>query len=287
MSVLSFTGKAYVQSAKKIAVGVFDGLHCAHKRLLEHADTLLSFYPHPDIVTKKRPNLSYLSTRKELRVLYKRCIRITFNQTLMRLSAETFCQLVFKDLLNINEIIVGEDFKYGYKQLGNPETLKSWGKQHHINVKIIPLLCNKQHIPIKSSLIRQCLHENFNQAIDYLGHPYLIIGKVIHGEKRGRLLGFPTANLSCPSHKCLPHHGVYKGYVHYQNKRLPAIVYIGNQPTFNGKKRHIEVHLVQQSHNLYGQYLHLYLETLIRLEINFSSVEALKEQIKLDIAKHF
>ncbi len=140
------------------------------------------------------------------------------------------------------------------------------------------------NIPVKSGLIRTLIRENkFKDAIAYLGHPFIIIGKVVKGDGRGKGLGFPTANLQVPPLKLIPTKGVYQGEVKLNNTLKPAIIYIGTKPTFNGEIAAIEVHIPNETLSLYGKTLYVTLTKKIRNEMHFSTSTELISQINTDL----
>lgn len=283
MGKLKITGTLHLEHAKSIALGVFDGFHVAHQAILSQEQTLVTFHPHPDIVTQKNPNLKYLSMPEELLRLYPKTAQIHFDKALMQLSAKDFLEALVAYCPHLEAIYVGEDFKFGHKQSGNALFLKDWALAKNISCHIIPLIQNTENKAIKSSLIRSLLKSNFDKAIEYLGHPYLISGIVQKGDQKGRLLGFPTANLLAPPEKCLPSFGVYKSQLQLNNTRYNSITYIGRKPTFSSKKTWVETHIFDFSADLYDQNVSIHLEKKIRDEIKFVSEEALKTQIQKDI----
>jgi riboflavin kinase / FMN adenylyltransferase len=266
-----------------LGIGVFDGLHLGHHELVKHCDALLSFHPHPDLVLKKETDLKLITTKKELRIHHKNTLFLNFTKAIAALKPDDFLTSIIKEIINPKHIVVGYDFHYGFKKQGSPEHLKQWGKKNGISVTVIPPF-TIDNVPVKSGLIRRCLKDNkFDQAVRYLGHPFTIIGKVIKGEGRGRLLGYPTANLKVSSLKLLPTNGVYLGEVMLKKRRLPAMVYIGNKPTFNGNSSTVEVHIPHFNESLYDTYLHVGLTKKVRDEHTFKSKDELISQIQKDL----
>lgn len=265
-----------------LGLGVFDGMHLGHQAIATQCSALLTFYPHPDVVLKKKQDMKILSTLDELRFYTKKLLVLHFSQKTALLSAEDFLNWGVLPQ-RPNTIVVGYDFRFGHKKSGDIHMIKAWAAQHSIHVIEIPPVCY-QGIPIKSSLIRQALvHDDFERALALLGHSYLISGKVIEGEQRGRQLGFPTANLALSKHKLLPHSGVYRGKVSWQKHLHPAMIYIGNKPTFGRYATQVEVHLPGFEGNLYGRTLKVEIEGKIRPDMRFANKEALITQIHQDI----
>lgn len=267
-----------------LGVGVFDGLHLGHQELAKHCDALLSFSPHPSTIVKKM-SIPRLTTPKELRTLFKSLILLKFTPHIASLDPIDFLNRVIKQKINPKKIVVGYDFKFGCQGKGTIDTLSKWCKENNIELTVISPLKNKQHI-VKSSLIRQSIDtQQFNQAIELLGHPYLIIGKVIHGDHRGTSLGFPTANLRVPNTKLVPQFGVYAGFVQLNNVQKKAIIYIGSKPTYSLSKPAIEVHILDYSGTLYGNYIKTYLTSFIRPQQVFKNSNDLIDQIRKDITR--
>ena len=265
-----------------LGLGVFDGMHLGHQAIASQCSALLTFYPHPDIVLRKKNDMKMLSSLKELRYYSKNLLVLHFSKVIAQLSAKEFLDKIVLPQ-QPKTLVVGYDFRFGSKKTGDISFMKSWATQHNILVIETPPICHRG-IPIKSSAIRhQFQHDHFDQALELLGHPYLIMGRVIEGEKRGRTLGFPTANLAMPRYKLLPHTGVYRGKVQWSSHTYPAMIYIGNKPTFGKYETHVEVHIPGFEGNLYGKTLKLQIEGKIRPDMRFSDKDALVAQIKKDI----
>jgi len=267
-----------------LGIGVFDGLHEGHQQILNASDALLTFFPHPVVVLGKSRDIQYLTTLRELRVFAKRLLVLKFTQSVAKLSPKDFLSMIAKTIAP-QKIVVGYDFRFGYKKAGDVDVLRAWGKEQGIAVEIIPPFLDATGVPVKSSAIRKSLDDNFAKAVSLMRHPYLIIGKVVPGEARGRKLGFPTANVKIPRHKKLPSPGVYKGYVQLRknDSDRKCAVYIGKKPSFSGQKVGVEVHILNYSGNLYNKIIKVFLEEKIRDEQQFKSPETLIKQIKQDL----
>lgn len=266
-----------------LGIGVFDGLHRGHHCLLEKCDAVLSFNPHPDRVLGKSADLKLLSTPNELQVMSPKIGFLTFTKEIAAMPPDVFLNDIIRDRLAPKALVVGFDFRFGYKQQGSPESLKAWGQEHGIHVEIVPAVEDEKG-PIKSERIRQAFKEGFfEEALTLLGHPYLMIGQVIRGEGRGRQLGFPTANLQFPEEKLIPSLGVYSGLVTLENASKPAMIYVGRKPTFSGAIVGVEVHIPDFAGSLYDAPLSISLTHFIRPEKTFGSKEELIAQIHQDI----
>jgi len=267
-----------------LGIGVFDGLHEGHQQILNASDALMTFFPHPIVVLGKSRDVQYLTTPRELRYFAKRLLVLKFTQEVARLSPKAFLSMIVRTI-GPKKIVVGYDFRFGHKKAGDVNALRAWGKENDIAIEIIPPFLDATGSPIKSSAIRKSLDDNFEKAVTLMRHPYLIIGKVVRGESRGKKLGFPTANLKIPHHKKLPSTGVYKGYVQLRNTdpNKKCAIYIGKKPSFSGQEVGVEVHILNYSGNLYNKIIKVFLEEKIRDDQKFDSTEKLIEQIKQDV----
>ena len=275
---------------KTLGLGVFDGMHLAHQELFKHCDALLTFDPHPDILLNQSSTLEYLTNIEERQFYCRRLLVLEFTKDIAALTPEVFLKEIIQGILNPSKLVVGNDFKFGAKQTGNVETLKTWGKQNNIDVEEIPILYDETQEAIKSSLIRRELKQNFQRALHLLGHPYPITGTIIKGDGRGKNLGFPTANLATSPRKCIPKTGVYKGYTLLNETLYQCGIYIGTKPTFTPKEHYtpsaeqtIEVHIQSFTGDLYGKSLTIFLEKRLRDEKAFQNTDDLIQQIKKDL----
>lgn len=268
---------------KNICIGTFDGFHKGHQKLTEKSDFLVTFDPHPkNILTKNM--IKRLTTVEEQQWFFQNQIVIEFNNDIAKMTADEFLNKVILKYFKPISITVGYDFKFGVNGSGNTELLKEWGKSVNCVINVIQEQRDQKNTVYKSSLIRQELLDEPSNAINRLGHPYLLIGTVIDGEKRGRELGFPTANLKVANNKCIPKFGVYKSHVLINEQPFKSISYIGRKPSFSGTQPSIETHILNNfSQTIYNQKIHLFLETFLRNEKRFKSKDELINQIQKDI----
>jgi riboflavin kinase/FMN adenylyltransferase len=281
MHRIIFDGKP-TQKIQALGLGVFDGVHLGHQYLAKECDALLTFHPHPDRILNKNSELQYLTTLEEMRLFYTPIIAATFTKELASCSATSFLDILQNEL-KPSCIVVGYDYRFGYKQEGDFDFLRKWGEINGVITKKIPVFTiNKR--PVKSGLIRTLLTSgDFDEAIALLGHPYVVSGTVISGDGRGRTIGFPTANLSLEKQKLVPKNGVYRGVTTVQGKHHECMVYIGTKPSFsNSEMRSIEVHILNFEGSLYDSQLQVFMTKKIRNEMTFSSTEGLISQIKND-----
>jgi riboflavin kinase/FMN adenylyltransferase len=291
-----------------ITIGNFDGIHLGHQRLLHQVrliaeelqcvPVIATFAPHTLMVLRPQLDIYYLTTLDEKLALAKKyggvadSIVIAFSRDVAALSADEFMDDLCSHF-SIKGLIVGADFSFGHNRTGNVEFLKVYGEKHNIRVETISLE-EASHTRISSTRIRTLISEgHVAEANVLLGHPFILGGIVGHGDERGRLLGFPTANLRPDPHKLLPANGVYAVYATIPSgtksdpQELPTVykgvANIGVRPTFNGKERIIEVHLLDANLDLYDQYLTVEFIAYLRGEQRFPGIEALKTQISADI----
>ena len=291
----------HLQQSSVITIGVFDGVHKGHQyligRLVEaaHADDLLAvvltFFPHPDQVVQGIQGRYYLTTAEkradyllELGVDY--VITHPFDENVRRMRAAHFVdQLVAH--LRLRKLWVGTDFALGYKREGNVEFLNRQGKGKGFAVHAIDLLQSENsHATITSTLIRDALFRGeVEQAGDWLGRAYQVSGEVVHGQKRGRTIGFPTANLDVWHKQVIPANGVYAGWAELGDERIMTVTNIGVRPTFNNSDVTIEAHLLDFDRDIYGETLTVSFETYLRPEVKFDNLQDLVDQINADVEK--
>ena len=271
------------EKASSICIGTFDGFHLGHQALVKHSEFMLTFNPHPKSILYPKMPIERLTFPDEQRYFFPNQLIIPFTKTVADMHAIEFLNK-FIAPLNPHKITIGYDFKFGKNGHGNPTLLKNWGHQNNCSIITLDIQTHPNKTPYKSSIIRKTLKEDPNTALEYLGHPYLISGTVVQGKKRGKTIGFPTANLAVPPHKCLPKFGVYSSHAIIENKHYPAITNIGKNPTFNQTHPTIETHILNGfSDNIYNKNIMVLLHKFIRNEQPFQSEQDLKNQIKKDI----
>ena len=274
-----------------VTIGNFDGVHLGHQALLTEVkkrahdlkleSAVITFEPNPkDYFSQNKPQTRISSLREKIELFNEikidRVHIIKFNQEFSKVTANEFISLLIKQL-KVKEIVVGEDFCFGRGREGSIKQLSASSMKLNIKNKI--LIDGKR---ISSTLIRNLLaNDKLDQANKYIGRPYSISGKVVHGEKRGRKIGFPTANIHM-RHNRPPLKGVFA--VKFQNHF--GVANLGIRPSIKGEKKlQLEVHLLNFSANLYGQHVSVIFLKKLRDEKKFKSLDELKEQIKLDVIK--
>lgn len=282
-----------------VALGMFDGVHLGHRAVIQPAidyakehklqTAVITLENHPRELTRGvAPKLiTNLDTRlalfEELGIDY--ALVLKFDQELMSTSAEDYLQKYLLDILNATFVSTGYDHHFGKNRAGSPELLQSWAQTNSIELKIINAV-EQASATISSSRIRELINlGKINEANTMLGYQFMIISQVLEGDKRGRQLGFPTANLKLPEPMVVPLKGVYCGSAEYQGSNYKAVMNIGTRPSFsNSNEVIIEAHILDFDQNIYGKKLKLRLSQRLRDEKKFNSPNELIKQIKKDIA---
>lgn len=273
---------------RKLAIGTFDGVHRGHREVIAGADTVLTFEPHPQAVVAPgtEPKLiTSLGQKAELleELGVEELVVIAFDARFAAQTAEEFVDQVIVDKLRATQVSVGENFRFGRKARGDIEMLSADGR---FEARIVPLLEVDGEI-VSSSHIRGLIAGGaVEYASELLGRPLRIDGEVVHGDKRGRELGFPTANLVPDPALALPAHGVYACTVVLGDgaESVRAAVNVGVRPQFDtGRGELIEAYLIDWAGDLYGQTIRIEFERRLRGERRFESVDALVEQMGADV----
>jgi len=282
-----------------LTIGVFDGVHCGHQHVIDQLKNkavekgllagVVTFKRHPLEVLNPERKITYLTTLDERLNLIRALsieivVDLTFTGELSQLSAHEFV-ILLQRYLRMKGLLIGPDFTLGRGRKGDASTLAVLGKELQFSVDEVPPLKNEQQV-ISSTAIREALARGeMRKATNLLGRYFSLSGTIIPGNERGRILGFPTANINVNADRTFPSDGVYAtwAYVGEQVQAYKAIVNIGVRPTFGNGKRTVEVYLFNFEGNLYGNHLTIDLVDKIRPEMKFSSAIALSEQIKKDI----
>ena len=288
---------AEVRCPAAVALGNFDGMHRGHQQVIApvvHSDrgisTILTFDPHPRAVLSGQslPTLTPLPERLQLFESYgiEQVVLLPFTPDFATQTPDDFIATVLEAGLETCAVSVGWDFCFGHRRAGTAETLQEWGQRTGVPVQAVNAV-EFDGQRVSSSRIRDALTAGDIELVTtLLGRPYRLIGPVVTGEQRGRLLGFPTANIAVAENKVLPCFGVYSGWASWSDCghacHQPAVLNVGHRPTFDGEQRSIEVHLLDWSGNLYGQHLTVELHQFLRPETKFESIERLKEQLTRD-----
>lgn len=296
---MEYTTTLSTQEPIAITIGNFDGVHRGHQRLMHQLcvtaqergckPVLVTFSPHTLAVVRPDIDLQCLTILEEKLTLTKRYghiadnIVIAFTPEVKAMSAQEFMNSL-RERFIVQGIVVGANFSFGHDRMGNAAFLQHYGQEHNMQVRIIPLE-EAEQTRISSTYIRALVSEGqVSKANDLLGHPVTACGIVVHGDHRGRLLGFPTANLAPEAHKLLPANGVYAARVHVGADTVyNGIVNIGVRPTFQGQERRVEAYVFDTDIDLYDQHITIDFIARLRGEQRFASIDALKAQIAADV----
>lgn len=288
------------QSTKKtiLTLGTFDGVHIGHKKILEritentengkYESLVLTFFPHPRMVLQEKSEIRLLNTIGEkIKLLeatgIENLIVHPFNESFSRLTAEEFVRTILVEKFQIQKIIIGHDHRFGRNRTANIDDLIAFGIEYGFEVEQISAE-EIQDVSVSSTKIRKALNEgNMALANEYLGYNYFLNGTIVKGKQLGRTIGFPTANINIEEdYKLIPKIGVYVVKATINNESLFGMMNIGFNPTVNGEKQTIEVHLFNFDKDIYDQSIEVSLLHYIRDEQKFSSVDALKAQLHQD-----
>lgn len=279
-------------------IGNFDGVHLGHQAIIKKLTAKANDLDLPSVVVLFEPHAQEffrpeqaparlfkltdkLSALKDLGVDFVLCLR--FAEELANLSAEDFVRRVLQQHLKVQHLFIGDDFRFGHQRRGDFELLKSYDFSVEANQSVTAQLGVKVH-RISSSLLRDLIElSDFDSAKQILGRSYQIEGKVAHGDKQGRQIGVPTANIALKRRKS-PLKGVYAVKVYGVGKTvIDGVANIGRKPTLKDSSERLEVHLLDFADDIYGQRISVEPIAKIRDEKKFDSVDALKQQIRLDI----
>ena len=283
-----------------VVIGVFDGVHKGHQQILNRAKELaggekiiaLTFDPHPTTVfaPERAPSLlTTLADRVELLKIHNadQVAVIKFTKEFAAVSPQDFVKNVLVDQLEATKVVVGKDFTYGYKAAGNIETLRQSGKELGFEVIALELIDEGDH-KISSTRIRTYLIEGkVEVARELLSRPHRLDGVVVHGEKRGREIGYPTANLGELEGQTIPADGVYAGWLTVGIDRWPAAISIGTNPTFEGvRARQVEAYALDQvGLDLYDKKATIEFGWRLRDTLKFDGLDPLLEQMAKDCSR--
>jgi riboflavin kinase/FMN adenylyltransferase len=279
-----------------LTIGNFDGVHLGHRRvitaLVDKAKQLgcipsvMVFEPQPQELfspekaparlTRLRDKYIYLA-----RLGVERLICVNFNRQFAAMTADTFIEDLLVKQLKVKHLIIGDDFRFGKNRIGNFALLEQAGKQ--LDFAVSDTASYKlQQCRISSTEIRKALENNqLVEAERMLGRPYSIIGRVFHVDKRGRKLGFPTANVLL-KRRVSPVSGVYVVKIDSLTGQYYGVANIGSRPTVSGVKQQLEVHIFDFNKNIYGETIEVILLSKLREEIKFDTISNLTEQIEYD-----
>jgi len=287
-----------IDSPTSATIGNFDGVHTGHKKILSAvretaerkglSSCVITFHPHPQKVLQNRDIPLLMPIRERLRLLESEGMDFvacyTFTQDISKITAKDFISEILVGKLKVKQLIIGPDFSFGRKREGNAELLRNMGNVYDFETSVIgPVYIGNELV--SSTAIRNLLKAgDAKKAAMFLGYNYYIEGEVAEGEKRGREIGYPTANLNT-DWEMLPKTGVYATRACVGDKKLDSITNIGYRPTFGSSRLLIETHIFDFNNDIYGKRLRIEFIERIRDEKRFVSVEALVAEIGVDVEK--
>lgn len=269
---------------RHVAIGTFDGVHIGHRQVISDAKTVLTFDPHPLMVIN--PEVApKLITRLPMKAKIlegmgvEELVLIEFNEDFAHMDRAEFVQHVLIERLGASKVSVGENFRFGFKAQGDPEYLATFDQ---FETRVVTLVEHEDEI-VSSTQIRGLIAAgDMHRADELLGYPFTLVGEVVHGDKVGRTLGFPTVNVVPDEHDCVPGHGVYAALTN----GLPSAVNVGVRPTFEtGRGLLVESHIIDHDEDLYGQTVEIAFLERLRGERRYDGVEPLIEQMHIDVAQ--
>ncbi len=281
-----------------VTIGTFDGVHLGHQQILEQLintsqqsklkSVLLTFFPHPRMVLQPDISMRLIQTIEER----EKALRKTgldyllihpFSEKFSRLSADDYVKQILVKKLNVRKVVVGYDHRFGRNRTASLEDMYNYGDIY--DFEVIEIDAKKiKSTAVSSTKIRKAIDQgDIELANSYLGDPFTLEGVVVHGDKRGRQLSYPTANIELQNkHKIIPKQGVYLIQSDIDNQVVYGMMNIGTKPTFDTTNPSIEVHFFDWNDDLYDQTLQVKLLKWVREEQKFDSVEELQAQIHVD-----
>jgi riboflavin kinase/FMN adenylyltransferase len=283
-----------------VTIGVFDGVHRGHAQLIGQAVrrarelsvpcVLMTFDPHPSEVIRPGSHPAQLTTLRRRAELVEQLgadvfFVLPFTAELSRMPADEFVHEVLVERLHVAEAVVGDNFTFGHKALGNVDLLRALGQRFGFTAGGVNLL-SQGGLTFSSTYIRSCIDAgDVAAAATALGRPHRVEGIVVRGDQRGRSIGYPTANLSTPRHTAIPADGVYACHFVHRGRALAAAGSIGTNPTFSGRERRVEAFVLDVDEDFYGEQVALDFVDRLRGMWRFDTTEKLVSQIEDDVAR--
>ncbi len=279
---------------KVLAVGIFDGVHAGHQQIIATAKhlgevTVMTFDPHPtSVVAPERTPSQLISVKDRIELLKQAGATyvevVNFNKDFSQLSPDQFIEDVLLGRFKAEHVVIGENFNFGFKAQGSPKYLSEVGPKYGFGVSIVKLQ-EERGSTISSSRIRNLIIDGeIERANELLTRRFYLKGPVVHGEKRGREIGYPTANLGLAPLATIPADGVYAGWLSVGESRWAAAISIGTNPTFPGVRgRQVEAYAIDQvGLDLYDQEAKIEFGFRLRDTLKFDGLAPLLEQMKKD-----
>ncbi len=291
-----FDPKEKIIEPASATIGIFDGVHLGHKSIIglmreeaarsSRRSCVVTFFPHPQKVLRGIDMPLIVPLEERFRLLEKEGVDITvcfkFTKAFSKISAKDFVKNYLVEKLNIKTILVGPDLFFGRNREGDVELLKSMGTSFGFETTTVRPVYFEDEL-ISSTAIREFIEDgNVKKAANFLGGCFTIEGSVKEGERRGRELGFPTANLDT-DWELLPKNGVYVTWAEFNEKKHKSITNVGTRPTFGKNELLVETHIIDIKDNIYGEKIRVSFIDRLRDEQRFANVESLISQISTDV----
>ena len=286
------------QQPTVLTIGTFDGVHLGHQKIVERVvttarqegllATVFTFFPHPRMVVQHDKGLKLIHTLEEKKQLLQQLgvdllVVQPFNEAFAQLTAEEFVSTILVQHLNVKKVIIGYDHRFGRNRTANIDDMRLFGEKYGFAVEEISVQ-EVDEVSVSSTKIREALNKgDVTTAEHYLGTPYSLTGRVVHGLKLGRTLGYPTANIQVTEeYKLIPKDGVYAVYSYIDGRKVYGMMSIGKNPTIEGKGASIEVYFFDFNGDLYDQKLTIEFVQYLREEQKFDTIDLLKKQLQDD-----
>ena len=298
MEVIHNISNYQPQKAGVLTIGTFDGVHIGHQKIISNlvasaklenlCGIVLTFFPHPRMVLQKDNQLKMIDTLEEKRKILESLgvevlIIQPFTIEFSRMTATEYTRDILVNGLNISKLIIGYDHRFGRNREATVHDLKEFGAHYEFEVEEISAQ-DIESIAVSSTKVRNAIISgDMKKANQFLVRPFSVSGNIIRGDKIGRKIGYPTANLEIKEdYKLQPQNGVYLVQCHLNNKRYFGMMNVGKRPTVSGKKKRIETYFFNFEGDLYGEDLEIDLLEKIRDEQKFDSLDSLGNQLGID-----
>ena len=288
-----------------VTIGSYDGVHRGHQLIISHAvdrarelgvpSVVVTFDPHPSEVVRPGSHPPLLAPHHRRAGLMAdlgvdAVLVLPFTTEFSKLSPGDFVAKVLVDRLHAKAVVEGPNFRFGHKAAGNVAFLTEQGRTYDFEVEVVDLYLSGAAgggEPFSSTLVRRLVAEgDVEGAREILGRPHRVEGVVVHGARRGRELGFPTANVETLPHTAIPADGVYAGYLQVSGEAMPAAISVGTNPQFDGTERTVEAYAIDRvGLELYGLHVAVDFLAFVRGQARFESLEGLMEQIGRDVKR--
>ncbi|MEJ8606519.1 bifunctional riboflavin kinase/FAD synthetase [Riemerella anatipestifer] len=299
MKVISSISEYKNTSPTALSIGMFDGVHLGHQSIIKNlkeisdekklSSGLLTFWPHPRTIFNPNENLKLLNTLTEKTSLIENLgvdflFLQSFDEDFRNLSADDFVKKILVDKLNVKYLIIGYDHRFGKDKKGDFNLLQKMATEFDFEVQQLDAI-QLENQNISSTKIRNAItNGDFKSANDMLGYHYPLSGKVIHGKKIGRTIGYPTANISIDNIKLLPKKGAYIVEVWIDNLFYKGMLSVGTNPTVSGTELSVEVYILDFNKDIYDQDITIKFRDFLHEEIKFDGLEALIKKLDEDKA---